>query len=276
VPPLFAWPVFSAAGAAQLQDGVCVIVDQLRASSSMATALANGAAGLHVCGEVDEALAKARELRQRGLQVKLGGERGGLAIEGFDFGNLPREYGRDQVERVHIAFTTTNGTRAINHAIECGAGEVLIGCLFNRRAVATLAMKLAGKTADGGAGGVRAIHLLCAGTRGSVTLDDCLAAGAIVQACAELGADVHGGAALPYGDDTAVLYAELWGLAVRADSAAGEVEAILHRSRGGRNLTRIGMKSEIAAVAAVDTLQTVPRLCGGVLVADDGGAASAK
>ncbi len=275
-PPLFAWPVFSEAGATAIGDGVCVVVDQLRASSSMTTALANGAAAVHVCGEVEEALAKAKELRQRGLHVKLGGERGGLPIDGFDFGNLPREYGREQVEGVHIAFTTTNGTRAIHHAIACGAGEVLIGCLFNRLAVARLAMKLAGDTAHGAAGGVRAIHLLCAGTRGTVTLDDCLAAGAIAQACVELGADVYGGATLPYGDDTAVLYAELWALAVRAGDGAGEVEAILHRSRGGRNLARIGMKGEIAAVAAVDTLQTVPRLRGGVLVADGGGAESAQ
>ena len=244
-----------------------MVVDQLRASSSMATALANGAAAVHVCGEVDEAMATAAELRKCGKVVKLGGEREGLAIGGFDFGNLPREYGREEVKGVHIVFTTTNGTRAINHAIDCGAAEVLIGCLFNRRAVARLAVNLAGAAA----GGVRAIHLLCAGTRGTVTLDDCLAAGAIATACAELGADIHGGVALPHGDDTAVLYAELWTMACKAKGSggAGEIEAILHRSRGGRNLERIGMNAEIAAVAAVDTLHTVPRLRGGVLIADD-------
>jgi 2-phosphosulfolactate phosphatase len=261
-PALFVWPLFTAAPAERLRGAICVIVDQLRASSTITTALDHGAAAVHPCLEVDDAQRLAGTLRAGGVTVKLGGERGGLAIAGFDFGNLPREYGAAEVAGVQICFTTTNGTRAINYARDAGAAEVLIGCLYNRTAVAERVVRMA---SGGGDGVRREIHILCAGTRGTVTLDDCLAAGAIAHAAGRvrpMGADLDGGAVLPHGDDTARMHEELWLGAERT----GQVEGMLVRSRGGRNLARIGMSAELPALAAVDCLQTVPRLVDGVLV----------
>jgi 2-phosphosulfolactate phosphatase len=262
-PALFVWPLFTAAPAERLRGAICVIVDQLRASSTITTALDHGAAAVHPCLEVEDAQALAATLRARGAAVKLGGERGGLAITGFDFGNLPREYGAAEVQGVQICFTTTNGTRAINYARDAGAAEVLIGCLYNRTAVAERAVRMAG--GDGGERVRREIHILCAGTRGTVTLDDCLAAGAIAHAAGRVkprGADLDGGAVLPHGDDTARMHEQLW----LGAEQTGQVEGMLVRSRGGRNLARIGMSAELPALAEVDCLQTVPRLVDGVLV----------
>lgn len=262
-PALFVWSLYAAAPPERLRGAVCVVVDQLRASSTIVAALEHGAAGVHPCMEVDDAQKLAERLRAGGAMVKLGGERGGLAVAGFDFGNLPREYGAAEVAGVEICFTTTNGTRAIHSARDAGATEVLIGCLYNRTAVAELAVRMA---CDQGRDGVRReIHVLCAGTRGTVTLDDCLAAGAIAHAAGRvrpLGADLDGGAVLPYGDDTARVHEELW----LGAAETGQVEGMLVRSRGGRNLARIGMSAELPALAAVDSSETVPRLVNGVLV----------
>ena len=111
------------------------------------------------------------------LGAMLGGERGGVKIEGFDLGNSPREYARDRVGGRPIVITTTNGTAAVNAC--AGAAEVLIGAIVNRSAVAAAAHALA--LEHGGCD----VHLVCAGTEGAVTEEDLLAAGAILDAAVQ-------------------------------------------------------------------------------------------
>ncbi|MFO0424118.1 MAG: 2-phosphosulfolactate phosphatase [Planctomycetia bacterium] len=223
--------------------GIAVVIDVLRASTTIITALAHGAARVRPVLTVEEARAEAAA---RGAM--LGGERGGRRIEGFDLGNSPLEYGRDRVGGRPIVITTTNGTAAL-HACD-GAAEVLIGAIVNRSAVAEAAHALA--IEHGGCD----IHLVCAGTEGAVTEEDLLAAGAILDAavhrdgCSEDSLDATGREAL---------------CRFRAAVAAGPTtaQAIAREfasSIGGRNLIELGMEADLPASAAIDSLSVVPRL----------------
>ena len=225
--------------------GIAVVIDVLRASTTIATALANGAAGIRPVTDVDAARTLAAEL---GPAALLGGERGGVRIAGFDLGNSPLEYSRDRVAGRPIVVTTTNGTAAIAACSE--AREVLVAAVVNRSAAAALARSLAVRH-----GGVD-IHLVCAGTDGAPTEEDVLAAGAILDAAARL----------PGAEADAVDVAGIDALAgYRAAVTAGPtardaVARAFAGSRGGRNLLDLGMDPDLSAAAAVDSLAVVPRL----------------
>jgi 2-phosphosulfolactate phosphatase len=143
---------------------VAIVVDVLRATSTIAQALASGFRRVYCCAEIEDVRALRDELGE-GL---LGGERRAVKIEGFDVGVSPREFlGEPQAETV--IFSTTNGTRAILAAAgRCG--EVLLGSLLNLDAVAAAARE---RGED--------VVLLCAGFQGAFALDDAYCAGRIVQ-----------------------------------------------------------------------------------------------
>jgi 2-phosphosulfolactate phosphatase len=143
-----------------LEAPVAVVVDVLRATSTIAQALAGGYRRVYCCREVDDALA-LREKLGAGL---LGGERSAVQIEGFDLGASPREVLEPRGET--LIYSTTNGTRAVLAAAG-GCGEVLLGSLLNLSAVA------------------RAVQedcvIVCAGFQGRFALDDAYCAGRIVE-----------------------------------------------------------------------------------------------
>jgi 2-phosphosulfolactate phosphatase len=143
---------------------VAVVVDVLRATSTIAQALASGYKRVYCCAEIEDAIALRKELGE-GL---LGGERDAARIEGFDVGASPREFlGEPRAETV--IFSTTNGTRAILAAAgRCG--EVLLGSLLNLEAMAA-AVRERGQD----------VAVLCAGFQGTFALDDAYCAGRIVQ-----------------------------------------------------------------------------------------------
>jgi 2-phosphosulfolactate phosphatase len=143
---------------------VAVVVDVLRATSTIAQALASGYRRVYCCAEVDDALALRAELGE-GL---LGGERSAVRIEGFDVGASPREF-VDEPRTETVIFSTTNGTRAILAAAgRCG--EVLLGSLLNLDAVGAAVRE---RRED--------VAVLCAGFQGTFALDDAYCAGRIVQ-----------------------------------------------------------------------------------------------
>ena len=153
-----------------LAHTVCVVFDVLRATSTIVTALANGAAAFIPVETIPEALAR----RQQQPGALLAGEREGLRIGAeltggveFDLGNSPREFTPEKVAGKTILSTTTNGTRALRAC--AGAASVLVGSFLNLQATAGL---VAAK---------RTHHLLlvCAGTREDAALEDTLAAGAL-------------------------------------------------------------------------------------------------
>ena len=132
---LFTPAEFEALSKRDLSETVCVVFDVLRATSSMVTALANGAEAIIPVSEISEAL----EIKREDPNVLLAGERNGLRIEAnltgsisFDLGNSPREFTKNRVAGKRIVITTTNGTRALR---SCGhAKTVLIGSFLNLEA----------------------------------------------------------------------------------------------------------------------------------------------
>ncbi len=216
------------------------MIDVLRASTTIVTALAHGAAFVLPRRSIDEARATAAA-RAGAL---LGGERGGMKIAGFDLGNSPAEYSTDRVAGRPVVITTTNGTLALAACHE--AVEVLVGAIVNRTAVAATAKRLAVER------GCDAIHLVCAGTDGHVTDEDLLAAGAILDAG---GRDDELDAAARTARDRFRSLAP----AGRADLEE-RIAAAFRTCRGGENLIAIGMEADLAMAAAIDSLVLVPRL----------------
>jgi 2-phosphosulfolactate phosphatase len=163
---------FPRLAASDLSQTTCVVFDVLRATSSMLTALDNGAEEIIPVGEIAEALA----LKKQRPGIRLAGERNGLRIGGeltgsidFDFGNSPRDFTPEKVRGRSIAWTTTNGTRALR---ACARAEmILLGALVNLRSVADVL------------GQLRPQHLLlvCAGTFEHAAFEDMFAAGALID-----------------------------------------------------------------------------------------------
>jgi 2-phosphosulfolactate phosphatase len=142
---------------------VGIVVDVLRATSTIAQALASGYRRVLCCAEIEE----ARALRAELPDAIVGGERTAVRIPGFDVGASPREFLEPRAET--LILTTTNGTRAIL-AAAAACEEVLLGSLLNLGAVAAAARR---READ--------VEIVCAGFQGSFALDDAYCAGRIVQ-----------------------------------------------------------------------------------------------
>ena len=109
-----------------------IVIDVLRATSVITTALHNGALDVFAVKTVDEADKLASD--GTGGQILRGGERHAVKIAGFDFGNSPLEYTSEAVGGKHLAVTTTNGTQAIQNVEN--ASEIVLACFRNAAAVA--------------------------------------------------------------------------------------------------------------------------------------------
>jgi 2-phosphosulfolactate phosphatase len=198
---------------------VGIVVDVLRATSTIAQALAAGYDRVYCCAEIEDAVALRKELGE-GL---LGGERNAQKLDGFDVGASPREFvGEPRAETV--IFSTTNGTRAILAAAgRCE--EVLLGSLLNLGAVAEAARRHGGDVA-----------VLCAGFQGAFALDDAYCAGRIVQ----------------------LLEGERGDAAKAAEIIAGAFPDA-HTALLARTYGPPGLEEDIAFCAQEDVLGVVPR-----------------
>lgn len=156
-----------------LENKVVVIIDMLRATSVITTALANGAKQVFPILTVEEAFDKKKELLDLGEEVILGGERRAIKIEGFDLSNSPLEYTKHSVNGKTIILSTTNGTRAINLSLK--AEEIIIGSTLNARAVA-LELKKINKD----------IVFINAGTNGEFSMDDFICSGYMISLLSEI------------------------------------------------------------------------------------------
>ena len=167
---LFSPAEFAVLKERDLSATACVVFDVLRATTSMVTALANGAEAIIPVSEISEALA----IHKKQPGVLLGGERDGVRIRvaqaggvDFDFGNSPREYMAEKVRGKTIVSTTTNGTRALR---SCAHAKMILACtLANLNATADFIAKLK----------VDELLLICAGTYEEAAYEDTLAAGAL-------------------------------------------------------------------------------------------------
>lgn len=147
-----------------------VVIDVLRATSVITTALENGAREVIPVKTVEEA--QNLYAQCDAANTLRGGERNALKIEGFDLSNSPLEYKKKVVKGKTLILTTTNGTNAINNII--GANEVVLACFRNVAAVVEHIVGLLHR-------GSRDMFIVCAGTEGRFSLDDGLCAGMIIE-----------------------------------------------------------------------------------------------
>jgi 2-phosphosulfolactate phosphatase len=153
---------FTPAEAAEAQLGI--VVDVMRATSTIAQALAAGYRRVLCCSEIENALALKAEV---GDEAITGGERDAQRVEAFDAGASPREFREPRAET--LILSTTNGTRSIVAAAEA-CDEVVLGALLNLEAVSAYAR---GRGED--------VTVLCAGYKGMFAIDDAYCAGRIVR-----------------------------------------------------------------------------------------------
>lgn len=151
------------------REDVIIVIDVLRCSSTIVTALTNGAEGVIPVKTVNE----ARRLHKKHPEFVLAGERKGKKPIGFDLGNSPLEFSSQAIGRKRVILTTTSGTRAMVSSRK--AGWVLIGALLNAEKVAQAALKIADKEMGMG------VSLVMSGREGKhFSLEDFLCAGAIL------------------------------------------------------------------------------------------------
>lgn len=214
---------------------IAVVIDVLRATSTMVTALTSGCLAVIPAENPDE----ARALAAAGGYL-LAGERGGLPLPDFDLGNSPREYTPAAVAGRKVVLTTTNGTRAL---LLTASPVVLVASFLNLPAVAAWLARRGGD-----------VLISCAGTEGRFSLDDFACAGMLVE---RLGQAVPG---LELGDGAVaarVVYRR-W---------EGRTLDLLKSTFHGRRLARLGLEADLEFCAMVGRYEIVPCFRRGEVVA---------
>src|SRR5882724_2155588 len=220
-------------------ETVCVVFDVLRMTSTIVTALENGAEAILPVGDIPEAVAVKKEKPE----VLLAGERGGQRIVGnlaggvdFDLGNSPREFTRKKVAGKTIVITTTNGTRAL---LACAkAKKVLLASFLNLRATAEFIAKEPPAF----------LLLVCSGTLDQAAYEDVLGAGALCDLIWPKYA--RGDVA-----DSATIACQLF----RREQA--NLPAAIEQSRNGqRLLTQPKLRADVAFCSQRDTAKLVAKL----------------
>lgn len=213
---------FTLAESAEAPTGI--VIDVLRATSTIVQALSSGYRRVLCCAEA-EAAERIREADPSG--VVLAGERKCVRIPGFDLGNSPREFLEPEGET--LVLTTTNGTRAlVTAASRCD--RVFAGSLMNLEGVLAAARE-AGED----------VAIFCAGVAGEFAMDDAYCAGRIAERLA--------------GDASDAAQA-----AIRIAGSFGTPEEGLRASQSARNLLAAGLEEDIAWCARESVLPGVPRL----------------
>ncbi len=223
----------SATGQGDLHDRVVLVIDVLRASTSIAAALGNGARAVVPFAGVDEAMTRARSLDRS--EVVLAGERKMVPIPGFDLGNSPRGFTREAVAGKTIVMTTTNGTAAL--ANTAGSAEVLVGAFVNYAAVLA---RLRAAAREG-----KSLVIQCAGSHGRFALEDAVCAGRFVRGVARRGI------APELGDAARVA-------AMIDRRMGGDLAAVLRESEHGRALVDAGFGEDVDDCARLNAHPVVP------------------
>ena len=210
-------------------DGhVAVVIDVLRASTTIVKALANGASQVIPLDTVEA----ARNQQAQEPELLLCGERDAHPLPGFDLGNSPREYTKERVGGKGLVLTTTNGTRALQAVEKAGAGTIVVGAFTNRQAVIDFCASSHGP-----------LLLACAGCQGRFSLEDALCAGAIIAGLGE-------GFYLTDAARACLTLYEHWGLE--------QLASLVTASEHGQRLQRKGYGEDIMVAMAVDTYSVVP------------------
>jgi 2-phosphosulfolactate phosphatase len=212
---------------------VVAVIDVLRASTTIATALANGAKTVVPVESAEVAMTRGRQFERS--EVRLAGEQKMIPIPGFDLGNSPGSFSAEAVRGRTVLLTTTNGTRALMGL--SGARDVVVAAYVNLGAV-TAMLRVAARADND-------ISIVCAGNEGHFSLEDAACAGRYVRYVTQHGrTQTHNDAACAcelidnkYGDNIAKIFRD---------------------SSHGQALAEAGFGEDLIACAAVDSHPVVP------------------
>lgn len=232
--------VFSSAHSFQEEDlrgKTVVMIDVLRASSTMVTALHNGAKGVIPVGDMDDASKISHNLDNKSFL--LSGEKNGVKIEGYDLTNSPLGHTEDVVVDKTIILNTTNGTKAINRSGH--AEKIIIGSFLNLDTVVEYLKQID-----------REFVLVCAGWRGRLSFEDLLCAGNIIYelSSGELPKSARDGAKVAFG-----LY----------EKFADDIESSIKSSNYAVRLKDIVSEEDISYCCQRSIMQVLPVLNEGII-----------
>ncbi len=227
-------------------DALCVVIDVLRATTTIITALAHGAS--EVCPCITGAEARRRAQSENSISFLLGGERRGLRIPGFHLGNSPLEYlDSNKMAGKVIYFSTTNGTPALRQAFRGSARSVYLAALVNLSAASTAVAKAAANKT------VKKILLICAGRLSQPALEDFYCAGLMAQRLKSEFADSD---ILPELSDAAIPAAEYSMMNLEKPLA------VFTATEHGRYLKDIGFAADLEFASQIDKYDIVPHFDG--------------
>ncbi len=215
-------------------NSIVVVIDILRATSSIVYGIDNGAEAIIPVAKVEDCLNYADQ------GFLLAAERNGEVVEGYDFGNSPFSYTAERVKGKTIVLTTTNGTKAMHMARE-EAHQVVVGSFLNLKALCDW-LKVQGKD----------VLLLCAGWKDKFNLEDTLFAGAVVN---ELRKD------FTHFDDSCVAAEDIYLL------AKDDLRTYLHKSSHSHRLAQLNIEEDVKFCLQRNICESIPVLIGDKLTA---------
>jgi 2-phosphosulfolactate phosphatase len=220
-------------GLYDIEQSIVVVIDILRATSSIVYGIDNGAEAIIPVANVADCLAYAN----RGFL--LAAERNGSVVEGYDFGNSPFSYTKERVGGKTVVLTTTNGTKAM-HMARSRAKQVVIGSFLNLQALCDWL-----KTQDSD------VLLLCAGWKDQFNLEDTLFAGAVVNAIRSCFTEF---------DDSGVAAEDLYLL------AKSDLRAYISKSSHSHRLAALNIEEDVRFCLQLDLCTAIPVLVGDNLI----------
>ncbi len=221
----------------KVENKTVVVIDVLRATSVMTTALANGAKQIIPVLTPEEAFDLQKEMGAE--NVVLGGERNAVPIEGFDFGNSPFSYSPEIIKDKTLIITTTNGTRAIINSK--GASKLYVGAFLNDQAIVDVVA------------GDEEVMLVASGSKDHFTMEDSLCAGKIAYHLAEKGAELS---------DVAIAMATLY------EQNKEDIHALGCKGKHYKRLSGLGAQEDLQYCYESAKLDVVPVYTSeGILVA---------
>lgn len=224
-----------------LDDTVVIVVDVLRATTTIISALANGAQEVIPQPSIES----ARQSHQRiGETSVMGGERQGKIVDGFHHGNSPLEYTPDAIAGKILILATTNGTVAMEACRS--ADKVLIGAMANVDAVADAVFDQP------------RICVMCSGTDKIITSEDVCFAGLLAQRV--IAKRIEKNLPPPFLTDAANIALNHWVAIEHEINAGKKLVDFFRTARGGINLVRIGHEADVEFAANIDGFDTVPEL----------------
>ena len=238
-----------------LRGTVAVVIDVLRATTTITHALTSGATRVIPCLETEEAFALRKTLCDQlpDQAVLLGGERNGVLIDGFDLGNSPEDYTPERVGGKTLIISTTNGTRAMFRLLN--ANTIYLACFNNADSLVKCLINFP------------KITILCAGTDHQYSEEDMLLAGMLTERLTRLSCG-------QYAINTyAVAAKEQWDTSFPVAKRIGDepihpehLAQFLRRSRGGKNLMQLGIGKDILTASQINVFDLVPKMESGHMV----------